>query len=276
MLAAPRRSDEVAEFLQSAVRTGLPTQILGRGSNTLIVDGVIDHPVILMNRFSKVISLSPETGRVYADAGASLPEIARRAADAGIGGLEYLAVIPGLLGGGVVMNCGIGGPGGPDIARNLVNVDTLDFSGRQVRAEVSVLHISYRSIRLPQSGLVTAAVLQGEPGHDPAKLLVAIEGLKQRRRARQPRTRRTSGSIWLPEGSIPAGEIIDDCGLRGFSAGRAGISTDHANWILTRPGCTAGEVASLIRTVEDSVYSLTGIRLQRELCTLPQQVSKSI
>ena len=268
-LLTPRHSDDLADFLQAADREGRPAAILGRGSNTLIRDGVIETPVILMSHFSRRICVNSDSGEISADAGAPLPEIARRAADAGIAGLEYLAVIPGLLGGGVIMNCGIGGPEGPSTADNLISVDSIDLLGRQSRTKAEDLAVRYRSIGLPREGVVTRAVLVGKPGHKPARLHAEIDRLKAERRLRQPRTRRTSGSVWLPAEGRPAGALIDESGLRGFSVGRAAISREHANWIEVRRGCTSDEVMGLVASVERQIEVRTGILLGRELRLLP-------
>ena len=269
-LLTPRHSDDLADFLQAADREGRPAAILGRGSNTLIRDGVIETPVILMSHFSRRICVNSDSGEISADAGAPLPEIARRAADAGIAGLEFLAVIPGLLGGGVIMNCGIGGPGGPSAAHTLVSVDSIDFLGHHSRTKTEDLFVRYRSIRLPREGVVTRAVLVGKPGHKPTDLHAEIDRLKAERRLRQPHTRRTSGSVWLPAQGRPAGAIIDESGLRGFSVGRATISRDHANWIEVRRGCTSDEVMGLVESLECRVHAITGVMLEREVCLLPQ------
>lgn len=268
-LVTPRHPDDLADYLQAADREGHPAAVLGRGSNTLIRDGVIETPVIMMSRFSRRICVSPDSGEISADAGAPLPEIARRASDAGIAGLEYLAVIPGLLGGGVIMNCGIGGPEGPSIAGNLISVDSIDFLGRHSSTEAEELFVRYRSIGLPREGVVTRAVLVGKPGHKPAELQAEIDRLKAVRRLRQPRTRRTSGSVWLPSKGHPVGAIIDEIGLRGFSVGRASISRDHANWVITKRGCRSHEVIELVEAVEARVHDTKGILLDRELRVMP-------
>lgn len=272
-LVTPRHPDELAGYLQAADRAGRPTAILGRGSNTLIRDGVIETPVILMSRFSRRISVSPDSGEISADAGAPLPEIARRAADAGIAGLEYLAVIPGLLGGGVIMNCGIGGSGGPCIAGDLITVDSIAFDGRQARTRAGALSARYRSMDLPEPGVVTAGMLLGQPGYRPSEIHAEIDRLKTARKLRQPQTRRTSGSVWLPADGRPAGVLLDECSLRGFSIGRACISRDHANWIVTKRGCTPDEVIDLVDAVEGRVRDLMGIELERELRLLPTSAS---
>jgi UDP-N-acetylmuramate dehydrogenase len=226
-----------------------------------------------MSRFSGKILVEPDTGVIQADAGATLPEIARRAADAGIAGLEYLAVIPGLLGGGVVMNCGIGGSGGPCIAKNLASVDSVDFSGAWARTAVSELTALYRQIVLPRDGIVIRAQLVGRPGHRSAEIHADITELKEGRKVRQPNTRRTSGSIWLPADGRPAGAIIEECGLRGHSIGRAKISPDHANWIVTSKGCEPDDVLNLVQSVEHRVYVQTQKTLMRELRILPQSAA---
>lgn len=266
-----RPSDEptLRRYLQTQQRADLPVEVLGRGSNTLIMPGVIQAPVVLMSGFSSGIEIDASKGLITAQAGAALPEIARRAANAGVRGLEFLAVIPGLLGGGVVMNCGIGGPGGPCIADRLRTVEWLDATGAKHSDTTAALTVRYRSIALPHQGIVTGATLVGTPGHNPPGLHTEIEHLRTTRRARQPRTRRTSGSVWLPVHGRPAGAVIDELGLRGFMVGRSSISNDHANWITTRPGCQSDEVIRLIHEIERHVLARTGRILERELRTLP-------
>lgn len=270
-LVRPNDEPTLRRFLQTRKPADLPVEVLGRGSNMLIMPGVLQEPVVLMSGFSSGIEIDASKGLITAQAGAALPEIARRAADAGVRGLEFLAVIPGLLGGGVVMNCGIGGPTGPCIADYLRTVEWLDPVGAKYSESAENLAVRYRSIKLPKPGVVTSATLTGTPRHRPSALHSEIEHLRTRRRERQPRTRRTSGSVWLPVDGRPAGEVLDELGLRGFMVGRAILSNEHANWITTRPGCRSDEVIRLIQETERHVLARTGHRLERELRTLPSE-----
>ena len=269
-LLRPSDEEVLSHYLQTRPPRDYPVEVLGRGSNTLIMPGVVQAPVVLMSRFSSGIEIDASKGLITAEAGAALPEIARRATDAGVGGLEFLAVIPGLLGGGVVMNCGIGGPEGPCIADRLRTIEWLDAAGASHSDNTAALTVRYRSIALPKPGIVTSATLVGTPGRDPVELHAEIRHLKASRRARQPRTRRTSGSVWLPVDGVPAGAVIDELGLRGYVVGRTSISNDHANWIVTRPGCQSDEVMQLLQEIEQRVLARTGHRLERELRVLPQ------
>ncbi len=264
-LVVPAETEELAAFL--AEHQAIPTRphVLGMGSNVLVADGEIAAPVILMSKFKSSIAVDGLTGRISASAGTSLPEIALRAAAAGIAGLEYLAVIPGSLGGGVRMNCGVGGPEGPAIADHLVEIDLLDLEGELQKISAADARFSYRSCDLAISGIVVGAALEGEAGQDPDAIRAEMDALRRSRRERQPATRRTSGSVWLPHLGRPAGALLDEIGLKGFSVGRARLSEHHANWIVTRSGCTAAEVEELVTNVEMAAIERAGADLELEL-----------
>ena len=275
LLLMPENPEDLAAFMATREDTAGPPQVLGRGSNTLVAGGVIPEPVVLMTHFDAHVVADPVAGTIVAGAGASLPSIAEHAAAAGIGGLEYLSVIPGLLGGGVLMNCGVGGSSGPSIIQNLVRITYVDLYGSITSIAADALQTSYRSNVLPTDGIVVGAVLQGQPGSESDEIRRSIRSLRQSRSSRHPRTRRTSGSVWLPVDGRSAGEFLDELGLRGFDSGAVRLSEVHANWIITQPPCTSEAVEAFIEFIESTVLERSGVRLTRELRLLPRLVGSS-
>lgn len=275
-LLMPENPEDLSAIMATRDHDAGPPQVLGRGSNTLIAGGLILEPIVLMTHFGAHVVPDRATGSIEVGAGANLPAIAEHAALAGIGGLEFLSVIPGLLGGGILMNCGVGGTSGPSISQHLATVTYVNLQGEVTTVAADALQTSYRSNVLPTDGIVVGATLRGQPGTDSEEIRRSIRGLRRSRGARHPRTRRTSGSVWLPVGGRAAGEFLDGLGFRGFVSGAVRLSEEHANWIVTQPGCTSEEVEVFLRFVESTVSKRSGIQLGRELRRLPHLADKNI
>lgn len=271
-LFEPADEPELVDAVRLATSRGIPVTLLGRGSNVLVDDAGVPGLVVLLARSLTDLVADPDTGRIRASAGAPLPKIASRATQSGIAALTFLIGIPGTLGGGIVMNAGIGGRDGTAIDGVLTSARVFDPAGDEVwDIDAASAGLRYRGSAIADRGLIVlAAELQGRPGADPAELGRESRALRARRAARQPLHRRTSGSVFTqPAGHPPAGELIDRAGLKGCRIGNAAISVTHANWIENLGGATADDVRRLMEHVERVVLERYGVRLRREVRELP-------
>ncbi|KAB2957283.1 MAG: UDP-N-acetylmuramate dehydrogenase, partial [Thermoanaerobaculia bacterium] len=197
--------------------------------------------------------------------GAPLAQVARRAAKAGLGGLEALSGFPSTVGGAVFMNAGCYGVEIRDVLRSarLVGRD-----GARRRVTTVELEPAYRSTNLKRSGeIVTRALFELAPG-EPAALLARIDELNARRWQSLPSGVANAGSVFRNPPGDYAGRLIDACGLKGTRAGAAEISPRHANVIVNTGGATARDVLTLMRRMRDEVAERFGVRLVPELMLL--------
>jgi UDP-N-acetylmuramate dehydrogenase len=179
-----------------------------------------------------------------------------------VGGFEFCAHIPGTIGGAIRMNAGAQGKSLGDF---IESVDYMEADG-QIRRNMAC-QFSYRRSSLPPGAIVLGASLRVAGAAAPAAIQKKMEGIAQWRRARQPR-QPSAGSVFRNPPGRSAGQLIDGCGLRGTSLGRAQISTKHGNFIVNGGGATAREVLALIYRAQHAVRRQFTIDLTPEIVFL--------
>ena len=256
----PADIDDLAAYL-SQLPAAEPVHWLGLGSNLLVRDGGVRGTVIatsgVVNGLTQV-----DAHTVRAEAGVACAKVARFCARAGLAGAEFLAGIPGTLGGALAMNAGAFGGETWDVVRA---VETLDRQGQRHRRRPEEFEISYRPVRGPQNEWFVAAELQLDETGDPDLLQARIKELLAKRGDSQPTSLPNAGSVFRnPEGDYAA-RLIEACGLKGSCEGRACVSDKHANFIINTGGATARDVETLIERVARTVAAQQGVELQREV-----------
>lgn len=250
------------EVLRAAHADGVPTLILGRGSNVLVKDGGLDGIVIRLADQFATVEISGAL--VRAGAGASLGEVVSKATSAGIGGLEFLAGIPGTVGGATVANAGA-----RDVwfGHRLVEIALMTHDLREVRLQPSEVGFGYRTSGIAADWVVTEALLKGrESGVEEARR--EVETYLESRRASQPIGERSAGCIFKNPAGKSAGRLIDEAGLKGASVGGAQVSPVHANFVVNTGGATAREILDLVSTVRRRVEAVHGIHLELEISVI--------
>jgi len=269
-LAAPQDMEDVFALLWLAASRGWPAFFLGRGSNVLIADaGLPGVTLHLAKSFQKV---ERQADSVRVGAGVALPRLAQSLAARGQGGFEFLAGIPGTVGAAVRLNAGAhGGNLGQRLKRVWAVTPELELKELTV-AEVAPGYRTSRLLHLPHWLVVEAEFVLTEET-SPAVIQERRRELLEARRARQPAHPRTCGSVFKnPLEGPPAGRLIEEAGLKGRSLGAAQVSRKHANFIINRGGATAAQMEHLMADIEASVWEKFGIRLEREVVCLPQDM----
>jgi UDP-N-acetylmuramate dehydrogenase len=244
--------------------TPVPVLVLGRGSNLLVADEGFPGLGIVLTGTFEALEIDTLSGVARAGGAVPLPVLARRAAAAGLGGLEFFVGIPGSVGGAVRMNAGGHGRETKDV---LVLASVFDFGegsdlGVQTRDPAS-LDLSYRHSNLGPTHVVTRAELAGR-AEDPAACTARVDEIVRWRREHQPGGA-NAGSVFRNPPGDSAGRLIDASGLKGLSVGGAVVSEKHANFFQAGPDATAGDVYALIREVRERVADATGVSLVPEL-----------
>ena len=233
---------------------------LGLGSNLLIRDGGLRGTVIATTPgLGRLRWL--DANRLYAECGVTCARLARAAAAQNLAGIEFLAGIPGTLGGALAMNAGaLGG----EVWDYVESVETVDRQGRIRRRARAEYEADYRQIHGPAGewfviGILRMTLSAGGRGTDKIKAVLA------QRSATQPTGKATCGSVFKnPPGDF-AGRLIEQCGLKGYRLGGCSISTLHANFVENDQGASAEDLEKLITFVQAKVETNTGVRLEHEV-----------
>jgi UDP-N-acetylmuramate dehydrogenase len=271
LLYVPADRDDLAQFLRS-LPPATPLTVLGLGSNVLIRDGGIRGAVVLMHNPGGALAVAD--GLVYADAGVASPKLARFAAMHGCAEAEFLAGIPGTVGGALAMNAGCyGGETWTHVAR----VETLARDGTFAMRTPADFAIGYRSVAArdgtPHDALFTAAWFRFPVG-DATKARSRIKALLAQRIATQPLALPNAGSVFRNPPGDHAARLIEMCGLKGHRIGGARVSELHANFIVNAERrASAADIESLIAHVRATVEAATGVALEPEVRMLGEHAS---
>ncbi|HEU4351487.1 MAG TPA: UDP-N-acetylmuramate dehydrogenase [Burkholderiales bacterium] len=257
----PADLDDLAAFLRQ-LPPQEPLLFVGLGSNLLVRDGGWRGTVVLMHAASR----RPEMreGLVYAEAGVASPKVARFAALHDLEGAEFLAGVPGTVGGALAMNAGCyGGETWEVVAR----VATINRQGRIVQRGRHEYDVGYRNcaLRTPDEEWFAAAWFSFKSGDGNASR-AAMKELLARRIATQPLSLPNAGSVFRNPPKHYAARLIESCGLKGLERGGACVSEKHANFIVNPKGAAkASDIEWLIGHVQRVVHELKGVQLATEV-----------
>ncbi|MGL6134813.1 MAG: UDP-N-acetylmuramate dehydrogenase [Prochlorococcaceae cyanobacterium] len=262
--AEPAGSAELQALLRWRLEADLPLHCLGAGSNLLIADSGLAGLCLCLRRLQGS-RLDGQEGWVEAEAGEPIPTLARKAARAGLSGLEWAVGIPGTVGGAAVMNAGAQGGCTADWLHSLRVLDPAR-PDQPFTLEASELAFAYRHSRLQQEPLVVlSARFRLEPGHDPAAVTARTSANLHSRTSTQPYQQPSCGSVFRNPEPQKAGRLIEDLGLKGLSIGGAQVSPIHANFIVNTGNATAADIDALIAAVQERVEAAHQLRLHPEV-----------
>ena len=233
---------------------------LGLGSNTLIRDGGIRGTVISTRGLDRLHRIEL-TDLIYAEAGVSCATLARFAARQGLGGLEFLANIPGTVGGALAMNAGANGS---ETWQFVESVETISQSGVTTQRLPSEFAIAYRKATGRAVEWFTGATFRCQKTSKEQSLSL-IKDYLDRRQKTQPINLPSCGCVFVNPEAASAGSLIDQAGLKGMRIGGAIVSELHANFIVNQGQATSNDIERLIVRVADSIFNKFKIRLQAEV-----------
>jgi UDP-N-acetylmuramate dehydrogenase len=254
----PLDEADLAAFL-AVLPADVPVTVIGVGSNLLVRDGGISGVVIRLGRGFAAIEPAPPLLSV--GAAALDVNVATLAAEAGIGGCEFLTGVPGTIGGALRMNAGAYGG---DMAQITVGARALDRDGSLHELTPAELGFSYRKSAVRDDWIFTAALLQGIAA-DPAAIKRRLAEIRAEREASQPLRTKTGGSTFKNPPGAKAWELIDQAGCRGLARGGARVSEQHCNFLINAGGASAADIEELGEEVRRRVFDRTGITLEWEI-----------
>ncbi|MBU2858550.1 UDP-N-acetylmuramate dehydrogenase [Acidithiobacillus ferrooxidans] len=254
----PGTLEDLQAFLQHFATA--PITWLGLGSNVLVRDGGLRGTVICLANTLDAITLDA-SGLIHAGAGAGAVKIAHFAAKAGLAGAEFLAGIPGTLGGCLTMNAGANDG---DTWSLVEWAEVLHPDGRVQRLSRSEFQVGYREVQGQGAACFIAAGLRLSP-EDSDIVLQRLRAWQERRAATQPLEWPSCGSVFRNPPGDHAARLIEAAELKGLRYGDAEVSTQHANFIINRGAARAEEIEALVANVQQEVLNRFGIALQPEM-----------
>jgi UDP-N-acetylmuramate dehydrogenase len=262
--AEPESALQLQALLAWAQAEGLPSLVIGAGSNLLVSDAGLEG-LTLCNRRLQGAALDPSTGLIEAQAGEPIPSLARRAARAGLSGLEWSVGIPGTVGGAAVMNAGAQGGCTAEVLESVTVIEP-HKPNQPFALRAGELDFAYRHSRLQEEPLVVlSARFRLNAGHDPAEVSRHTSANLHSRTSTQPYQQPSCGSVFRNPEPHKAGQLIEALGLKGLSIGGAQVSPIHANFIVNTGAATAAEIDQLISAVQERIQAAHGITLHTEV-----------
>ncbi len=263
-LAEPKNIGELTLLIHWAKNNAVPFHVLGAGSNLLIGDSGLTGLSICMKKFQDIQQINPASGLIDAPSGEPIPTLARKAAKAGLHGLEWAVGIPGTVGGAVVMNAGAQGSCTAEWLQSVKVVSLLTANTHELTKKE--LCFAYRSSLLQTEQLVViSARLQLDPSQNQQEIIDRTNKNLILRTNSQPYDLPSCGSVFRNPEPLKAGKLIEQLGLKGHKIGGAEISKTHANFIVNTGNATAEDINQLIIFIQKQVKEAYGLLLHPEV-----------
>ena len=259
-MAFPKTPEELVQIVSGARALGIPTRVLGAGTNVLAPDEGLAE-LIVCTKDCLLGLCETAGGQIEAMAGESLAHTAVFARERALTGFEFAHGIPGTVGGGIFMNAGAYGGELKDICRS-VRALMPDGSVREFAGDGL---FGYRTSVFQTNGAIILSAVFALSKGDEAAIREKMRELMQRRMASQPLELPSAGSTFKrPEGAF-AGALIQEAKLKGVCIGGARVSEKHAGFVVNTGGATARDVRALIALVQKRVLETSGYCLQPEV-----------
>ena len=259
------RPDNLSDLILFLKQFGIKEKIhiLGAGSNTLISDNTFDGVVIKLGKNFSNISLLPN-GIIVAGSACLDKKLSDFALENEVGGFEFLACIPGSVGGGLKMNAGCFNKEFKDI---LISIQAIDNKGRVLTIPSNKVAFKYRNNDLPDDLIFLSASFKGEK-KDKDKIKKEVFEMKVRKDNNQPTKIKTSGSTFknpIDQSDKKVWELIKESVPLDTNFGDAYISDKHCNFFINKNNASFHDMSKLIEFVQDAVKKKTGIILEKEI-----------
>ena len=265
VLFVPTSRIELCAYL-AQLEAGMPVTWLGRGSNLLVRDGGIRGVVIYLKEALDEIRIAGL--EATAQAGALCARLAAQTARAGLRGLEFLAGIPGTIGGALAMNAGAADS---EIWDRVRSIETVDRHGDCHLWTPEQIDTGYRFAAIPEGQGVLSGTFLLEQDADASAPRERIRTLMEQRRKTQPVAEASGGSVFRNPHPQYAAQLIEAAGLKGHQIGGAQVSPTHANFIVNVHQASSTDIEQLIEHIQREVEAHSGVRLEMEVRILGER-----
>ena len=240
----------------------IPYLVVGRGSNILVRDdGFRGVAIILREKLAKVEPNGKSERIVLAGGGLALFELLDYCKVKGLGGLEFLAGIPGTTGGAVAMNAGAWGC---EVGSRVQQIQIVTSKGGLETLGRSRLKFNYRALSIPKGSVIISVKFELNR-ESPEAVFGKLSEYIKKRQEKQPSRYASGGSVFKNPPQDYAGRLIEKTGLKGKSVGGAMISPKHANFIVNTGGARAADILALMDLARKKVKEQMGVELEPEI-----------
>jgi len=258
----PKDKNQLIEFLKENKKNKLKITILGAGSNTLIRDNGVKGAVIkLSSNFSMINLIDKET--VEAGAATLDRKISNFAKENEIENFEFLACIPGSIGGAVIMNSGCYGHDISQVLKSIRVIDLKDCKEKIIHRDE--IEFYYRGTNLSNELIITSVILKGKKG---SKKIIEKKQINmlEKKKLSQPSQIKTCGSTFKNiDNEKKAWQLIKETGCHKFKEGDAVISNTHCNFFVNNGKAKSSDIEKLINKVKKTIVDKTGVNLELEI-----------
>lgn len=256
----PHDMDALNETVRILKETETKRYFLGNATNVLFDDAGFHGAVVSLGN---ICAIKVIENRIIAEAGASLNLVCKTARDRELSGLEFAYGIPGSIGGAVFMNAGAYGGEMSQVVAQSTYLSLDDMTVHTI--PLSAHEYGYReSVYRHNNWLVLSAVLELQKG-EYDKINAAMNDYMSRRIDKQPLEYPSAGSVFKRYPGRYTGQMIEECGLKGYSIGGAQVSEKHAGFIVNKGGATSTDVLALIEHIKNEVYKKFDCRIECEV-----------
>ena len=256
----PHDMDALIETVRILKETETKRYFLGNATNVLFDDAGFRGAVVSLGN---ICAIKVIENRIIAEAGASLNLVCKTARDKELSGLEFAYGIPGSIGGAVFMNAGAYGGEMSQVVAQSTYFSLDDMTVHTI--PLTAPEYGYReSVYRHNNWLVLSAVLELQKG-EYDKINAAMNDYMSRRIDKQPLEYPSAGSVFKRYPGRYTGQMIEECGLKGYSIGGAQVSEKHAGFIVNKGGATSADVLALIEHIKNEVYKKFDCRIECEV-----------
>ncbi len=261
----PKNNKELIRVFTIANKKQIPLFVLGGCANVIISDKGLPGITLITSKLNKIFFKS---GKIYAQCGVSLKELAEFAASKGVTGFEFLYDIPGSVGGSLIMNAGNNYGETSMVVRS---VDALNPCCKLISVKLQFCKFGYRtSVFKEKDMFVLGAWFNGAKKGEKKEIFKLMNKIKKERTLKFPLEYPNGGSVFKrPKGDY-AGRLIEVSGCGGMNVGGAFVSEKHKGFIVNKNNATSTDIKRLIKKVQLTVKDKTGIMLEREQIFLPE------
>ena len=255
--------EELKEILKLANKNNIPINVIGNGSNVLVLDeGISGITLIIKIEGVSFYTLDDKKFIVKVGAGEKIAKISRMFLNNSLTGFEEISGIPGTFGGAVRMNAGANGREMKDIVKS---VTCVDYSGNEKVFNNQEMKFDYRKSIIKEEKYIVAEVeIELEKGNS-KEIKKKMDEYTKFRKEKQPLEYPSAGSVFKRGEDFITSKLIDEAGLKGMSVGGAEISTKHAGFIINKNNATAKDVLDLVQKVKDEIYNKFGKKIELEI-----------
>ena len=268
LVIEPGNNNDLVQAISDLYKLDAPFKVLGGGSNLLISDKPDNFITLRLSGEYKEFK-QIEEGTFYIGAAANTTPTFKKISQMGYTGVEFLSTIPGWVGGAVIQNAGCYGG-------ELFNkTEFVEFikDGKLERKQKNQIEYGYRFTEFLRSkdSIITGIQVKVDSGNL-EEIEASLKEKRDKRNSSQPENKKSAGSVFKNPNlkdengnPVKSWKLIDNAGLRGIIRGGAQISPEHCNFIVNIGGATAADVHYLVKTIQEKVYSNSGIMLEREI-----------